>query len=82
MADVLTLQAVREWAPMYLAVHGGDPAAALSEAPALVGLTVALDDAEAEAQGGPGAGGLEGAVAAALIAQTAGSTNRREDTIN
>ena len=59
-----------------------DMAAALSEAPALAGLTVALDDAEAEAQGVPGAGGLEGAVAAALIAQTAGSTNRREDSIN
>ena len=86
-ADVLTLQAVREWAPTYLAVHGGDPAAepvlgdrleratlaryaaitedadmaaALAEVPALAGLAVALDDAEAEAQGVPGAGGLGG----------------------
>lgn len=100
-ADVLTLQAVREWAPTYLAANGGDPSAApalgdrleratlaryaaitqdadmapaLAEAPALAGLAVALDDAEAEAQGVPDSGGLRGAVAAALAAQAAGST--------
>ena len=106
-ADVPTLQAVREWAPTYLAVHGGDPAAApalgdrleratlaryaaitedtgmaaaLAEAPTLAGLAVALDDAEAEAQGIPGAGGLNGAVAAALAVQAAGSTTVAPDT--
>ena len=106
-ADAPTLQAVREWAPTYLAVNGGDPAAApalgdrleratlaryaaitedtdmaaaLAEAPALAGLTVTLDDAEAEAQGIPGAGGLNGAVAAALAVQAAGSTTVDPDT--
>lgn len=57
-----------------------DMTAALSEAPALAGLTVALDDAEAEAQGVPGAGGLEGAVAAAMAARAAGSTTVGPDT--
>lgn len=97
-ADVLTLQAVREWAPTYLAANGGDPAAApalgdrldratlaryaaitadadmaaaLAEAPALAGLAVTLADAEAEAQGTPGAGGLEAAVAAAMAERQA-----------
>ena len=106
-ADVPTLQAVREWAPTYLAVNGGDPAAApalgdrleratlaryaaitedtdtaaaLAEAPTLAGLAVTLDDAEAEAQGIPGAGGLNGAVAAALAVQAAGSTTVDPDT--
>lgn len=105
-ADVLTLQAVREWAPTYLAANGGDPAAApvlgerleratlaryaaltddadmaaaLAEAPALAGLAVTLEDAEAEAQGVPGAGGLDGAVAAALAAQAAGATTVAQD---
>ncbi|MEY8814419.1 hypothetical protein AB9H24_04350 [Micrococcus luteus] len=100
-ADVLTLQALREWAPTYPAVHGGDPTAApvlgdrldratlaryaaitedadmtaaLAEAPTLAGLAVTLADAEAEAQGAPGAGGLEAAVAAAMVAQALGST--------
>lgn len=106
-ADVPTLQAVREWAPTYLAANGGDPAAApalgdrleratlaryaaitedtdmaaaLAEAPTLAGLAVTLDDAEAEAQGIPGAGGLNGAVAAALAVQAAGSTTVDPDT--
>lgn len=57
-----------------------DMAAALAEAPTLAGLAVTLDDAEAEAQGIPGAGGLNGAVAAALAAQAAGSTTVDPDT--
>lgn len=105
-ADVPTLQAVRVEAPTWLAVNGGDPAAApvlpprldrdilaryaaltddadmtaaLAEAPALAGLAVALEDAEAEAQGVPGAGGLDGAVAAALAAQAVGATTVAPD---
>ena len=57
-----------------------DTAAALAEAPTLAGLAVTLDDAEAEAQGIPGAGGLNGAVAAALAVQAAGSTTVDPDT--
>ena len=51
-----------------------------AEAPTLAGLAVTLDDAEAEAQGIPGAGGLNGAVAAALAVQAAGSTTVDPDT--
>ena len=106
-ADVPTLQAVREWAPTYLAVNGGDPAAApalgdrleratlaryaaitedtdmaaaLAEAPTLAGLAVTLDDAEAEALGSGGAGGVMGAGAAALPGPAAGSTTVDPDT--
>lgn len=48
-----------------------DMAAALAEAPALAGLAVTLANAEAEAQGVPGTGGREGAVAAAMAEREA-----------
>lgn len=47
--------------------------AALEEGPALAGLALSLEDAEAEALGAPGAGSLNGAIAAAFAEQHAAS---------